>query len=236
MLLEAKNLSKHFGGIVALDELDFQMRDGEITGLIGANGAGKTTFFNLTTGVLTPTSGGVYFDGQEITNRKPHEICHLGISRTFQSPQPFTELNVEQNLRIARHFGPGTRKAAVTLSVDEVVELFGLAESLDRSPDELQFVEQKYLDLARALLTDPDLVLLDEIMAGLNPSEKNDLVEYIQELHKEYGMEFLVIEHDLNVIRRVCDRIIVIDNGRFLAEGSPEEIMNNSRVKDAYIT
>ncbi|WP_313693539.1 ABC transporter ATP-binding protein [Halorarum halobium] len=220
---------------MALDELDLQMEEGVITGLIGANGAGKTTFFNLTTGVLKPTTGSVYFKGEEVTGEKPHEICRRGISRTFQSPRPFTELSVEENLRIARHFGPADRNAETAFSVEDLLDLFDLRETRDRSPENLQFVEQKYLDLARALLTGPSLVLLDEIMAGLNPSEKDELISHIVQLHEDHGIEFLVIEHDLSVIRRICDKIVVIDNGRFLASGKPDKIMNDSRVQEAYI-
>lgn len=231
-LLRCEGVTKRFGGIVALDGFDLDVPAGQLTGLIGPNGAGKTTLFNVVTGVYAPEDGRVVFDGEDVTGRRPHQVCRRGIARTFQTPQPIRSLTVAENLRVARAFG-GDRDAPV--AEDDLLETFGLADRHDDSADDLQMVEQKYVDLGRALVTGARLVLLDEILAGLTPSEKEELIGAIRGLHEAYDVDFLVVEHDLRAIRAVSDEVVVMNEGQFMTAGAPESVLNDERVQQAYI-
>jgi branched-chain amino acid transport system ATP-binding protein len=234
-LLRCEGVTKRFGGIVALDEFEATVESGTITGLIGPNGAGKTTLFNVVSGVLSPEEGSVVFGGEDVTDRPLHERCHAGIARTFQTPHPIESLSVEENLRVAAAFGSDRDDVDVDGRVERVLDVLNLTAERSTAAEHLQMVERKYVDLGRALLTVPDVVLLDEMLAGLNPSEKADLIEHIQDLHGEFDVDFFVIEHDLSAIREMTDRIIVMVEGSFLTAGSPDDVLNDDRVKEAYI-
>jgi branched-chain amino acid transport system ATP-binding protein len=233
-LLQCEGLTKHFGGIVALDGVDATVEAGAITGLIGPNGAGKTTLFNLVTGVLTPDAGAVRFRGEDVTGRPPHVICHAGLVRTFQTPRPIWSLSVEENLRVAGEFGSADR-AVPEGRLDHLLDLLDLAERRGDPPDALGLVEQKYLDLARALLTMPALVLVDEILAGLNPTEKAGVIELVRRVHDEFDVDFLVVEHDLRAIRELCETVLVVNEGRLMTRGTPTAVLADEQVQEAYV-
>lgn len=235
MVLSCEGITKQFGGLTALDAFDMEVPAGEITGLIGPNGAGKTTLFNVITGVISADLGNVRFLDLDITGLKPHEVCHRGIGRTFQVPRPLGSLSVEENVRIAEYFGASDSGTGASFDVDSVLEIVGLDDKRNARADALQVVEQKYLDLARALVTQPRLVLLDEIMAGLNPTEKDAMTDTIRRLKESHDLEFLVVEHDLGVIRTVSDRIVVMHNGRDIASGAPDEVLDRDDVRQAYV-
>jgi len=235
-MLICEDVDKQFGGIVALDGFDISVDRREIVGLIGPNGAGKTTLFNCVTGIHEPSGGTIEFDGTSLVGARPHEVCRMGIARSFQTPRPIRALTIEENLLAARHFGvDGAADDRRTTDLDETLSLFDLAARRDDDPESLQLMEKKYLDLARALMTAPRLLLLDEIMAGLNPGEKDRMVETVGHLQTEYDLAVLVIEHDLAVIRSLCDRIVVIDEGHNLAEGTATEIFEDERVQRTYV-
>lgn len=234
-LLECRQLTKYFGGLVALDDFDLVVESGEITGLIGPNGAGKTTCFNVITGVLRPDRGEVVFRGTPITEKKTHQICHAGIARTFQTPQPLRNLTVEKNLQVAEHYGRDDEAGDPPFDIEDILGFFDLADRRNSDPMSLQLMERKYLDLARAIVTDPDLILADEIMAGLNPTEKERMNDLVRRIHDEWGIDFLVIEHDLRVIRSISHRIVVINEGQHLMSGPADEVLENEAVKEAYI-
>ncbi|MGQ4556582.1 ATP-binding cassette domain-containing protein [Halobellus sp. GM3] len=235
MTLHTENIKKRFGGLLALDDLSIEVNDGVITGLIGPNGAGKTTLFNIITGTLAPTAGDVVFNGETITNKSAHEIARRGLTRTFQTPQPFFELTVEENVRTARHFGFDGDRGSGTFTVDSVLELLEMDEKRDESPENLQLIEQKYLDFARVLVMEPAVIMLDEMLAGLNPTEKNEFANLVTELHREYDVDFFIIEHDLDLIRKLTDELIVIHEGRLLSSGPTEDVIKDEAVQEAYI-
>jgi branched-chain amino acid transport system ATP-binding protein len=233
MLLRCQDVSKRFGGIQALDGVELAVKDNEIVGLVGPNGAGKTTLFNVITGVYRPNGGNVTFRGEKLVGQQPHRICRRGIARSFQMPKPITQLTIEENLRVADRFGRGGDEWL--LPPGDLLELFGLATDREAYPDRLQLVEKKYLDLARALATAPSLVCLDEFRAGLTPVEKNDTIDRVRGLHDDHDLSFLVIEHDLRVVRDLCDRVVVIDEGRNIAAGSAQSVFEDERVRETYI-
>jgi len=236
MVLRCQDVSKRFGGIQALNGVELAVEDNEIVGLVGPNGAGKTTLFNVITGVYRPNSGNVTFRGEELVGQRPHRICRRGIARSFQMPKPITQLTIEENLRVADRFGRGGDERL--LPPGDLLELFGLATDREAYPDRLQLVEKKYLDLARALATAPSLVCLDEIMAGLTPAEKTDAIDRVRRLrddHDDHDLSFLVIEHDLRVVRDLCDRVVVIDEGQNIAAGSAQSVFEDERVRETYI-
>lgn len=229
-LLECHNIMKNFGGLIALDNVSLHIEEEEICGLIGPNGAGKTTLFNVVSGALKPTSGTVEFQGEDITKVSQHKICQLGISRSFQTPRPFESLSVLENVLVGQRFGG--QKSDID-GAHEVLEMLDLDHRSADSPEDLTVVEQKRLDLARAISTDPDLLLLDEIMAGLNPTETGEFLDLIRRLGKKRGV--FVIEHDMKAIMDVSDRIIVLESGSKIADSSPEEVANDNQVITAYL-
>jgi branched-chain amino acid transport system ATP-binding protein len=230
-LLTCDDVTKRFGGITALDGFDVTVPPGRLTGIIGPNGAGKTTFFNVVTGVHAPDEGTIRFEDAAVTGRTPHEVCRSGIARTFQTPQPIRSLTVAENLRVARAFGGGDPE----IDVDELLERLGLAGRRNDGAGALQMVEQKYVDLGRALMTDPRLVLLDEILAGLNASEKDEMIATVRTFHREFGVDFLVVEHDLRAIRTISDTVVVMNEGRFMTAGEPAAVLSDERVQEAYV-
>jgi branched-chain amino acid transport system ATP-binding protein len=233
VVLEGKGLTKAFGGLQAVKDLSFALRDGEILGIIGPNGAGKTTLFNLLTGFYRPDAGRVFFKGQNITGLRPHQICKRGLARTFQITQPFANLTVLENVKIGAYSRfPSSREA--TQEALRILGTVGLYERRDELASALSVGHRKNLELAKALATRPELILLDEVVAGLNPKEGDDMIAYIKGI-REQGITILLIEHVMKAIMSLCNRIIVIHYGERIAEGVPEEISKDPRVIEAYL-
>jgi branched-chain amino acid transport system ATP-binding protein len=233
-MLEVQGLMKSFGGLTAIHNLNLAIEEGEIVGLIGPNGAGKTTLFNLVSGFLKPDYGRIIFRGENITGLKPHVICKRGISRTFQIVKPFPKLTTFKNIRIgAYHRFPSNRKL-VHERVEEILNFLGLMEKKNMLGSDLTIADQKSLELGRALATGPQLLLLDEIMGGLNPVEQEKMIHIIRRLHQE-GTTSLVIEHNMRAVMSLSQRIIVLNYGEKIAEGSPEEVSKNQNVIKVYL-
>lgn len=233
-----KGLNKTFGGLAAVRDLDFVVPRGSIVGIIGPNGAGKTTIFNLITGFVKPDSGSIYWQGREIAGSKSFKIANMGISRTFQLVKPFKDLSLRDNLRVAcygRRF-QRRQKGAVDLDalIRRVAERIGLPDDLDQPAANLGQGELRLLDIARVLITDPDLLLLDEPLSGLSHIETVKLIELIRNINAE-GTTILIIEHKLKEMMRIAEHIVVIDFGTKIAEGTPQEVVNNPAVKKAYL-
>ena len=235
-LLEGIEVTKHFGGLAALHKVSFQVLEGEIVGLIGPNGAGKTTLFNLIAGTFPLTSGTMRFRDEDITALKPHKICKLGIARTFQIPKPFPRMDVYENIHAVSIFGRAKRKgtAPTRLEIDQLIETFGLAEKRSTLASNLSVFELRMLEIARALATKPKLLLLDEVMAGLNPTETSQISDIVRRLRAE-GLTILLIEHNMRGTMGVSDRLIVLDQGMKIADGEPEEVCRAPRVVEAYL-
>jgi branched-chain amino acid transport system ATP-binding protein len=235
-ILEGKNVTKHFGGLAAVHQVDFDIDEGEVVGLIGPNGAGKTTLFNLISGSLPTTGGEIRYKGKKITGLKSHQICKKGIARTFQSAKLFTGMSVFENALAASLFGtkrtisvPDAEREAAELL--EFVELSTVREMLAR---DLAIAHRKRLEVARALATKPDLLMFDEVMAGLNPAEVAQAMELITRIRKK-GITIFMIEHVMKAIMNVCDRIIVLHHGSKIAEGTPGEIATSRTVIEVYL-
>lgn len=247
-LLEAKNLTMVFGGLMAVDSVSFEISKGEILGLIGPNGAGKTTCFNLLTGIYQPTSGDVLFKDEKILNYKTYEVTKKGIARTFQNIRLFGNMTVLENVLIGQHcrtksglFGAIIRFGSVLQEeelarkkAEKLLEFVGLLDKKEEKAKNLPYGEQRRLEVARALATEPELLLLDEPAAGMNPQETSDLINLIREIRKK-EITILLIEHDMKLVMGICDRIVVLDYGKKIADGIPKEIRNNSRVVKAYL-
>ena len=239
-LLRAENLTRRFGGITAVNGCSIEVRQGSITGLIGPNGSGKTTLFNLITGVYPPHAGEVYFHGQRVTGTLPHRLCHRGLSRTFQITRLFWDLNVLENMIVPVRqvglralFGPGMyqhEEKRATLLLERV----GLVHLRDQPARKLSFGQQKLLEFAAILMSEPELVLLDEPAGGVNPTMIRFLMDLIRGLNQA-GVTFLVVEHNMGVVMELCDHILVMDQGRKIAEGSPQQVQSDPLVLDAYL-
>jgi branched-chain amino acid transport system ATP-binding protein len=235
-ILEGEKVTKHFGGLAAVHQVDFDIHQGEVVGLIGPNGAGKTTLFNLISGALPTTAGEIKYKGIKMTGLKPHQICKMGVARTFQSAKLFGGLTVFENALAASLFGakraisvPDAKKEATELL--EFVELSTVGTMLAK---DLPFANRKRLEVARALATKPDLLLFDEVMAGLTPTEMAQAMELIKKI-RDKGITLFMIEHIMKAIMSVCDRIIVLHHGSKIAEGPPEEIATNRTVVEVYL-
>lgn len=235
-LLEGIEITRNFGGLVALHNVDFSVHKGEIVGLIGPNGAGKTTLFNVIAGTFPPTSGTIKFEEKNITGFKPYKICRLGIARTFQIPKPFPSMSVYENTRAASIFGWDKDKGTsdVKWDINQILEKFGLADKSATPASNLAVFEKRMLEIARALATKPKLLLLDEVMAGLNHKETKQVTDIVQGL-REDGITILIIEHNMRATMEVSDRVIVLDQGMKIADGKPEEVCNNAQVIEAYL-
>jgi branched-chain amino acid transport system ATP-binding protein len=232
-ILEAQNITMLFGKLAALQDVHLSVEEGEILGLIGPNGAGKTTFFNCITGYLTCSRGSILFLGKDISRLRPHRICHLGICRTFQIVQNFQEMTVLENVMMGafcREPNPG-RSTELAM---EIMEFTGLADKRDQLAGSVTLADQKRIELARALATEPRVLLLDEVMAGLNPSETDEAVALIRKVHQR-DLTLIVVEHVMEVIMNISNRIAVFDSGELIADGPPEEIVRNRRVIEAYL-
>jgi branched-chain amino acid transport system ATP-binding protein len=232
-LIEAEKVTKKFGGLMALRDVSFHINSGEILGLIGPNGAGKTTLFNAVAGVFRPESGMIRFNGEEITGLPPFELSLKGIARTFQIAKPFLNITVLENMMVGALSKEKNLEAGKKISL-EVLEFVGLASKKDLLAAKLTLEDRKRLELARALATKPRLLLLDEVMAGLNPKEMEDTLKLIRRVHAE-GMTIFVVEHVMKAIMSVSHRVMVLHHGEKIAEGAPNDIVQNQKVIDAYL-
>ena len=232
-LLEVKGVSRFFGGLAALTDVSFDVQKGEILGLIGPNGAGKTTLFNVVNGFYPPSRGDVVFNGKAISGLKPHKICGLGMARTFQVVKPLQRMSVLDNVIASAFLRARTRALAEEIAV-ETLRFTGLYEDRDFISKGLPLGKRKRLEIARALATRPELILFDESCAGLNPTELDHSIEIIRKI-KEMGLTIMVIEHHMKVIMSISDRIVVLNYGEKIAEGTPGEIKSNPLVIEAYL-
>lgn len=249
MLLELKNVVKKFGGITALSDISFQVEKGDIFGIIGPNGAGKTTIFNMITGVYPVTSGDVLFNGQSICGKKTFEIIDGGIARTFQNIRLFANMTVLEHILVGHHCRMKTgllgsllhtasmkkEEAEAVEEAHKLLQYVGLDDVADHLATELPYGKQRKLEIARAMALDPKLLLLDEPAAGMNPQETLELADFIKEIRDHFHKTILLIEHHMDLVMGIADRIYVLDFGKLIARGTPEEIQNNERVIDAYL-
>jgi branched-chain amino acid transport system ATP-binding protein len=235
-LLEGEKVTISFGGLTAVSDVDFYVDEGEIVGLIGPNGAGKTTLFNLISAALQPKSGEIRFKGKKITNLKPYQVCRLGIARTFQTVKVFGSLPVIENVRLAALFGHGGNisETEATKMAKELLEFMELSDVAYSAANDLTLAAQKRLEVARALATNPKILLLDELMAGLNQTELMETMDLVKKIQGK-GITIIMIEHVMKAIMNICNRIIVLNYGKKLAEGTPQEIANSKTVIEVYL-
>ncbi len=232
-MLEVAGLSKAFGGLKAVDEASLTVDAGEIVGLIGPNGAGKTTLFAAIAGFHRPDAGRIAFGGHDITGLPPHKICAAGMVRTFQITQPFAKITVRENIMVGAYLATADRRAAAA-KAEAVAAQVGMADQLDQNGADLTVAGRKRLELARALATGPRLLLLDEVMAGLNPTEISEIVAIIKAI-RQSGVTILLIEHVMQAVTSLAERVYVLNQGRMIAEGTPAEIAENPQVVEAYL-
>jgi len=246
---KVENLSIHFGGVVAVDNVSFEVKRGEVYTIIGPNGAGKTTIFNLIGLIYPATSGKLFFEGKELSNLGPHQIADLGIARTFQNIELFEHATVLQNLLIGRHrhrrtslwqellFLPAVRRAELAQreAVEKVIDFLDLAKVRDSLVAGLPYGVRKVVELGRALATEPKLLLLDEPSSGLNPEETDDMAFWIEDIRRHLGVTVLMVEHDMNLVSRVSDRVLALNLGSVIAEGTPAEVQAHPAVIEAYL-
>lgn len=235
ILLSVQGVSKIFGGLQALSNVTFDLPEGQILGLIGPNGAGKTTLFNAINGVYPPNEGRVIFREKDVTRAKPYDHARIGMARTHQIVQPLNELSVRENVMVGACFGHENQNLSNAAKIaDEVLEFVGLMIKADQLAGSLNVAQKKRLEMARALASRPYLLLLDEVLAGLNPSEIDGMVQTVLRI-REQGVSIIMIEHVMKAVMNVSDRILVLDYGQQIAEGSPEEIAKNEKVIEAYL-
>lgn len=248
-ILQAKNVCMQFGGLKAVDNFNIQLKQGELVGLIGPNGAGKTTIFNMLTGVYVPTNGDVYLDNTRVNGLKPFKICHGGMARTFQNIRLFSQMNVLENVLVASHqhtdyniFQALLRTPKFLKEQEQkiekalaLLEVFDLKHKAYESATSLPYGEQRKLEIARALATDPKVILLDEPAAGMNPQEKIVLMDTISHIREKFGLTILLIEHDMKLVMGICERILVVEHGVLISEGTPEHVQKDPKVIAAYL-
>lgn len=248
-LLEVKNLGISFGGLRAVDSLNMEIKEGSLVGLIGPNGAGKTTAFNLLTGVYMPTDGSITLDGMNLVGKRPAEICQAGVARTFQNIRLFSQMSVIDNVKVALHheikyslaesilhlFSYSKKEKETTERAMEILKVFDLDVYADVLASNLPYGKQRKLEIARALATNPKLLLLDEPAAGMNPNETAELMETIELIRKQFKVTILLIEHDMKLVAGICEYLYVLNFGMELANGKPEEVLNDPKVITAYL-
>jgi branched-chain amino acid transport system ATP-binding protein len=232
-ILSVNRLGRHFGGVVAVQDLSFAVQAGEALGFMGPNGAGKTTLISVISGELRPDSGTMRFKGREIAGLSPHEICRLGIGRTYQIPQPFGRLTVLQNVAVAAMYGGGLGKSDAEKEAARIIGIVGLADKEGRRAGDLEEISLKRLELARVLATKPTLLLIDELAGGLTEREIPGLLDLLKEI-RDMGTTMILVEHVMKVMVNAVDRIIVMDGGMKIAEGPPEQVMEDEKVIEAY--
>jgi len=236
-ILEGIDITHRFGGLMAVDNANFHVDQGEIVGLIGPNGAGKTTVFNIVSGAIKPTLGKVKFKGEDITAVKPHQICHMGLARTFQTTKLFTNMSAFDNIKLALLFGNPERKIGRKEAEKEINQLFavmGMLSDRNKPVKEMSLAMQKRLEIVRALATNPQMLLLDEVMSGLTPKELTQSMQLITQL-RDRGITIFMIEHVMQAIMGVCDRLIVFHYGSKIAEGTPSEVVKDPTVNAIYL-
>lgn len=249
MLLEVKEITKNFGGLRAVDNFSLTINKKELVGLIGPNGAGKTTVFNLITGVYVADTGYIKLLGEDVLGEKPNKITEMGMARTFQNIRLFKDLTVLQNVLIAKHFSVGYGLPAAILRTkkfhqeeikirkesEELLDRFGLLAKVHLPANSLPYGEQRKLEIVRAMATNPKILLLDEPAAGMNPQETMELMELVKDIRKDFDIAILLIEHDMKFVMGLCEKLVVLDYGKIIAKGKPDEIKNNPKVIEAYL-
>ena len=249
VIFETRGLTKRYGGLTAVGNVDLTLGRGELVGLIGPNGAGKTTCFNLITGADVPSEGTITLNGEEVTNKRDFEMAHLGVARTFQNIRLWKEMTVLDNVRtVCRTDAPyglwsgvlrlpkfRRGEEALTNKAVSLLTRLGLGDVLDESAPDLPYGDQRKLEIARALALEPQLLLLDEPAAGMNPAEKAALMETVEQIRREFDLTVLLIEHDMKFVMGICERIYVLDHGEEIAHGTPDEIRSNPKVIEAYL-
>ena len=235
MILKVEGLTKRFGGLIAVNNVSFELPEGQILGLIGPNGAGKTTLFNAINGVYPPESGKVTFKGEDTTAKKTYEMAHKGMARTHQIVKPLNDLTVKENVMVGACFGGDGHTLSKSAEIaDEVLHFVGISDKADQLAGSLNVAEKKRIELARALAAEPVLILLDEVLAGLNPAEIAAMVETVRQI-RERNITIIMIEHVMHAVMNVSERILVLDYGELIAEGTPDEVSQNESVIEAYL-
>ena len=235
LLLQVQGVTKRFGGLQALTQVTFDLPKGQILGLIGPNGAGKTTLFNTINGVYHPEEGRILFQGKDVTNKMPYHLAKMGMARTHQIVRPLNELTVRENVMVGACFGHENQSLGNAGKIaDEVLEFVGISSRTDQLAGSLNVAQKKRLEMARALASHPHLLLLDEVLAGLNPSEIDGMIQMVLDIRAQ-GITIIMIEHLMKAVMNVSDRIFVLDYGEQIAEGSPNEIANHPKVIEAYL-
>jgi branched-chain amino acid transport system ATP-binding protein len=236
-MLSVAGLTKRFGGFTALNAVSFEVSEGEILGLIGPNGSGKTTAFNCIAGALAPSAGTIRFKGEEIGGLTPDAICHRGLARTFQIPRPFRKLSILENVAVAAHYGATERmgETAARRRAAQILDMVGLPTDAEASPSLLGAGRLKKLELARALATAPSLLLADESLGGLDPAEMTGAAEMLRRVRRELGVTIVWVEHIMATLMRIVDRVVVLDHGETIASGAPLEVAEDPRVVEAYL-
>jgi branched-chain amino acid transport system ATP-binding protein len=231
-MLQLENVTVRFGGLTAVNDVSLAIGTGDVIGLVGANGAGKTTLFNAISGLVRPSSGKILFNGQDVLRAPMYQRARMGIGRTFQIPQPMHELTVRENLLVAQRFGTGSVDQK---RIDEILEFTSLtAKAGADAATGLALTELKALEVAKALATNPKLLLLDEVLAGLETHGKRRFMNMLKDLHQQFGVGIVIIEHDIETISNLCQRVAVLNFGQMIAEGTPAEVFNNPAVMESY--